>query len=101
MQKVGSEFSSTTKGRNQVTRKENWITRDMNQAKLGSSKGHQSGIRHLVKMKKMPGLIPREDYNKLTIKRLKEVVKERAIGTMGLSKLKMQELSNIIERGCN
>ena len=52
-------------------------------------------------MKKMPELIPREDYNKLTIKRLKEVVKERAIGTMGLSKLKMQELINIIEIGCN
>ena len=49
----------------------------------------------------MPELIPREDYNKLTIKRLQEIVTERVIGTMGLSKLKMRELINIIERGCN
>ena len=49
----------------------------------------------------MPELTPREDYNKLTIKRLNRIVKERGISTMELSKLKMQELINLIKRGSN
>lgn len=46
----------------------------------------------------MQDLTPREDYSKLTIKRLKEIVKGRGLSTKGLSKLKKQELISFIER---
>ena len=49
----------------------------------------------------MPELTPREDYNKLTINRLNKIVKERGISTVGLSKLKMQKLIYLIEKGSN
>lgn len=47
----------------------------------------------------MPEVTHREDYNKLTTKRLREIVKERGLRTKGLSKLKEQELIGLTERG--
>ena len=73
----------------------------MKLAKLGGSKRSPMGNSSLSEVEEMPELTPREDYNKLTIKRFKEIVKERGNGEMGHSKLKMQELINLMERGSN
>lgn len=64
-------------------------------------KHKRSQIRRLSlpKDEDMPEVTHREDYNELTTKQLREVVKERGLGTKGLSKLKEQELIGLIERG--
>ena len=59
------------------------------------------GNSSLSEDEEMPELTPRKDVNKLTIKRLKEIVKEKDNGAMGHFKVKMQELINLIERGSN
>lgn len=63
-------------------------------------KHKRSQIRRLSlpKDEDMPEVTHREDYNELTTKQLREVVKERGLGTKGLSKLKEQELIGLIER---
>lgn len=47
----------------------------MKSAKLGGSKRSPMGNSSLSEDEEMPELTPREDYNKLTIKRFKEIVK--------------------------
>ena len=63
LQKVGSELSSTTKGRNQHTPKENWITRAIKSAKLEGSKRSPMGNSSLSENEEMPELTPREDMS--------------------------------------
>lgn len=61
----------------------------------------RSAIRNpsLSENEDMQDLTPREDFSKLTIKRLKEIMKERRHSTEGLSKLNKQELLSLIEKG--
>ena len=68
--------------------------------KITKQKRSENGNLPLSEEEDMPGPAPRQDYNKLTIKRLKEIVKERGLSTKGLSKLKKRELISLIERGC-
>ena len=65
------------KGRNNLTRKE-----------IRKQKRSETRNPSLSDDKDMPDLVaPREDYSTVTIKWLKEIVKERHLSTKGLSKL--------------
>lgn len=89
VQKVGSGISSTMQGRKQPTQKEISEIREQKRAHTTTTTFSEGEDTQDL-------IFPREDYNKLTTKPLREIIKEKGLGRKSLCKLKKQELINII-----
>ncbi|KAJ7394544.1 hypothetical protein OS493_000359 [Desmophyllum pertusum] len=77
--------------------KESWHTGIMTSGKLGNKNGQKLGLLLFLKMTHQ-NPTPEEDYSHFTLKQLRDIVKEKGLNRKGLSKLKKQELIDLIEK---